>query len=323
MRGGADGEGMVPSSARSPYRHSRPRRGLRYRGLATASVGIVAAVTLIVSPTPSAAQDSYELREGQTLSHIAHETGVSVRELARINGIQNPHWVRAGQRIALRDGAASATNTSRTTHTVRAGETLSHIAARYQTSVTALANANDLDDRHRIIVGQRLQIVDAGSRAAVASSTGSASVSGYHNLPARIRNNPDRLALVPIFEHWAAANNLPTDLLMALAWQESGWNQSAVSHAGAVGVGQIMPDTGDWVQSYLIGTSGLQRENVNDNIRMSARYLRYLLARFDGDERLALGAYFQGPTSVADGRWIGASDIYVANIQAQRPMFVR
>lgn len=314
---------MVPSSAQTRLAPPRPRRGPICRGLVTASVGMIAAVTLILSPAPAAAQDTYELREGQTLSHVAHETGVPVRELVRINGIANQHRVQAGQRIALRDGVSSTTAASRTTHTVSAGETLSHIAARYQTSVAALADANRLDNRHRIIVGQRLQIVDAGSRSAASSQNGSGSVSGYRNLPARIRNNPDRLALVPVFEHWAAANHLSPDLLMALAWQESGWNQAAVSHAGAVGVGQIMPETGEWVQTYLIGTSGLQRENVNDNIRMSARYLRYLLNRFDGDERLALGAYFQGPTSVADGRWIDASDIYVANIQSQRSMFIR
>src|SRR5207245_7242786 len=41
-------------------------------------------------------------------------------------------------------------------------------------------------------------------------------------------------------------------LVMGLAWWESGWNQSAISSAGAIGVMQIMPATADAAGPYLL-----------------------------------------------------------------------
>ena len=96
----------------------------------------------------------------------------------------------------------------------------------------------------------------------------------------------------------------------------------SAAHAGAVGVGQLMPVTADWVAASLIGEPELDRYVVEDNIRMSARYLDWLLDRNDGDVRLALGGYFQGPTSVARGEWLDATETYVANVEAQRSLFV-
>lgn len=66
-----------------------------------------------------------------------------------------------------------------TVHRVRAGETLSKIAARYRTSVQAIMAANHLRSAHRLAVGQRLQIPVAGG-----SAGGQAALSGRPAAPA-------------------------------------------------------------------------------------------------------------------------------------------
>ena len=59
-----------------------------------------------------------------------------------------------------------------------------------------------------------------------------------------------------------------------------------------------MPTTAAFVREYLIGVSALDVHVAEHNIRMSARYLKWLVDRARGDERLALAAYYQGPRSV-------------------------
>jgi soluble lytic murein transglycosylase-like protein len=139
-------------------------------------------------------------------------------------------------------------------------------------------------------------------------TTASPSPGGY---PSRLRSSPERLALVPTFRHWAAANRLPSDLLMATTWLESGWQNGVVSRTGAVGIGQLMPDTVRFVRGDLIGVPSLDPRQPEHNIRMSARYLRWLVDQANGDLRLALGGYYQGPRSI---RTVGPYDDTVAYI---------
>ncbi|GHC93759.1 lytic transglycosylase domain-containing protein [Novosphingobium pokkalii] len=80
-------------------------------------------------------------------------------------------------------------------------------------------------------------------------------------------------------------------LLEALVWQESRWRPQAVSSAGAVGLGQLMPGTAR--------TLGVNPRDPVANLRASARYLKSLLDRFDGNIEWALAAYNAGPERVA------------------------
>jgi soluble lytic murein transglycosylase-like protein len=87
----------------------------------------------------------------------------------------------------------------------------------------------------------------------------------------------------------ARRHNVPEDLFLRLVQQESGWNPSAVSHKGAIGLAQLMP-----------GTADLLRVNPHDpaqNLEGGARYLRAQYERFR-DWRLALAAYNAGPEAV-------------------------
>jgi soluble lytic murein transglycosylase-like protein len=208
-----------------------------------------------------------------------------------------------------------AATTSSTQHRVQVGETLSHVAARYGTSVTALAAANGLGDPDLVIAGTVLSVPAAGPTSA---SGGGAGASGGSGLPSRLQASPTRLSYVPIFDHWAAANGIPADLLKAMTWLESGWQNHLVSSTGAVGIGQLMPDTVDHMEA-LIGVD-LDPTVVEDNIRMSARFLRWLLARSSTLEA-ALAGYYQGAASVERIGLLDETQTYVANVLALRSRF--
>jgi hypothetical protein len=71
---------------------------------------------------------------------------------------------------------------------------------------------------------------------------------------------------------------------------ESAYNPAALSHAGAIGLGQLMPGTAEVL--------GVDPQDLQQNLDGSARYLLMMLDRF-GDEELALAAYNAGPEAVA------------------------
>jgi LysM repeat protein len=119
---------------------------------------------------------SYVVQRGDTLAGIAAKSGVSMAALAQANGIQNVNLIYVGQVLVIPGAPESlpaTTTTAATTlpdttggsvYVVQRGDTLSKIAARYGTSVSALMAANGIQNPNRIYVGQRLA-VKAGSSA--------------------------------------------------------------------------------------------------------------------------------------------------------------
>jgi soluble lytic murein transglycosylase-like protein len=107
----------------------------------------------------------------------------------------------------------------------------------------------------------------------------------------RPRPVDNRLNYARYIQAAAVANNVDAALIRAVITAESGYNPSAVSRAGAVGLMQLMPETAS-------------RYNVTDlhdpeqNIHGGTRYLRDLLTMFNNDLRLAIAAYNAGEQAV-------------------------
>jgi hypothetical protein len=89
----------------------------------------------------------------------------------------------------------------------------------------------------------------------------------------------------------ARKNNLPPELLAAVARAESGFHPGARSQRGAVGLMQLIPRTGRW-----LGASDLT--DPTQNIVAGAKYLAYLSDRFDGNEDNVIAAYNAGEGTV-------------------------
>jgi soluble lytic murein transglycosylase-like protein len=146
-------------------------------------------------------------------------------------------------------------------------------------------------------------------------------VSSSSTLPGRLAAHPDRLALAPRFDYWAKVYGVPPDLLKGLAWYESGWQNNVVSSTGAVGVGQLEPFTSDFISKQLLNNPALSPKKVDDNIRMSARFLRFLLDRVGGAPGLALAAYYQGLKMTQQGKFFDDTKTYIAGVSAARRQF--
>ena len=105
---------------------------------------------------------------------------------------------------------------------------------------------------------------------------------------------------------WRLCRQLDLDPMMifGLMRQESTYHPTIVSHAGAVGVMQIMPGTGAKV-AVLSGYGSYTDERLREpevNIYFGIWYLSRLMARFDGQYPMAIGSYNGGPHNI--GRWL-------------------
>jgi cell wall-associated NlpC family hydrolase len=138
-------------------------------------------------------------------------------------------------------------------------------------------------------VGQPIAIRRVLPTAPSGPSSGSTGPSGA---PGSIPANLDVPAnLVPLFTSAAAQHGVPASLLAAVAKQESGYNPSAVSPAGAEGIMQLMPST-----AAGLGVNAL---NPAQAIGAGAQLLGSYLQRYNGSVPLALAAYNAGPGAVA------------------------
>ncbi|HEY8409279.1 MAG TPA: lytic transglycosylase domain-containing protein [Gaiellaceae bacterium] len=105
----------------------------------------------------------------------------------------------------------------------------------------------------------------------------------------------------------AANYDLDPALLAAVIEQESKFNATAQSSAGAVGLMQLQPATAKGIARYTGGSKFVvsDLENPEINVRYGAWYLHHLMQKYH-DERLALAAYNAGQQNV--DRWLAADE---------------
>jgi LysM repeat protein len=230
--------------------------------------------------------------------YLGKETATALKRYQRAmhlraDAVVGPRTLSA---IVRRDGVPVRTQpvvTKTAMHIVRVGDTLTALASRFHTTIAALASINQIDPAKPIVIGQRLRLPAAA--------------------PAL---TPQRVDVRSLLDQWSARLGVDRHLVRALAWMESGFQTEIVSSAGARGVLQTLPTTRTYVETVLAGRKIPQ--SVDGDVEVGVLYLKHLLQRFGGDERLALAGWYQGEVAVQKYGLYKVTKPFVANVLALR-----
>jgi len=303
------------------------------------------------SSSASAADRTVTERPDDTLSGLAAKHGVSVSFLARANGISNTRLIYPGQKLAVSGSSSSSSSpasasaspsSAASSHSVRvrAGDTLYRIAAAHGVSVSAIIEANPGVRPRALNVGSTLRL-PGGASAQRPSEAYTQDTIGdrysdrevedtflhytYSSQVARsAAANRDYLASVPVpspeqtrsmIVATARRHGVDPSLMLAVARQESGWNQRAVSPANAIGVMQVIPSSGQWA-SGLVGRT-LNLLDPQDNVTAGVVIMRALQRSADTQDE-AIGGYYQGLGSVQRDGLFSDTRGYVESINSLR-----
>lgn len=263
-------------------------------------LGLLTVVALTTGGTAG-----YTVRAGETLSGIAARHGVSLSALISANRLSNPNLIRPGQELTIPGAASGGASASASgVHVVRSGETLMGISIRYGVKMAAIAAANGMSSLHLVYAGQRLRIPGVG--AAPTGGGGGPTIA--------------RADVGQLLDATARRYGFNPAFVKAIAMQESGWNQSARSSVGAIGVMQVMPSTGEFVSRYVVGRQ-LNLYDTQDNITAGVAFIQYLWRLTGGDVERTLAGYYQGLASVRRNGMYPSTKRYIANILALRDRY--
>lgn len=323
-RTGASVGAITRANALSDPSHIRPGQVLR-----------IPSATARTTPTPTQAR--HTVRAGETVSGIAARAGTSVAAIIAANHLRADGLIIEGQTLAI-PGTATTSPRPRAsapgrTYTVRAGDTVSAVAARFGTSVSAVVSANGLGANAMIRIGQQLRIGGTSS-SSPAPSTGRPLVGSTFEGRTYARDvvdaaNANKRALlaagVPSKAQMQAkvaatarAYGLDPALAQAIAFQESGFNHTAVSPANAIGTMQVIPSSADWA-STLVGRQ-LNLLDPDDNVTAGVVILKALV-RMSPDLPSAIAGYYQGAASVRKYGMFSDTRRYAANVQTLMTRF--
>ncbi|WP_341392557.1 LysM peptidoglycan-binding domain-containing protein [Arthrobacter sp. G119Y2] len=290
---------------------------------------------------PSAPSGTYTVEAGDTLSGIAASHGVSLDSVLAANNLTLTSMIRPGQEIALSGGSAAGeaapAAAAAGSHTVAAGDTLTGIAARHNVSLSALMSANGMDDSSVLYPGDTVALPGAGVTTLGAAPAEAAPAdlvpntflhytypdhvvadanANKHALNAA--SVPSRADMQQIVAQTAAQMGVDPALAMAFSFQESGFDQSAVSPANAIGAMQVIPSSGDWA-SDLVGRQ-LNLLDPYDNATAGVAIISSLIRTSDSLET-AVASYYQGQYSVTTQGMFEDTRGYVASVLAHRQSF--
>lgn len=298
---------------------------------------ILAGATLSVPRTTAATANSgaaasrvHVVRSGDTLIGIAQRYRVPLASLLKANRLRADAFIHPGQKVVVRGAAASATAARSaakgTAYTVRSGDTLGAIAIRHRTSVAAIAKASGISTRAILHPGQRLTVPGRTGKATSSTSVPDtfngvkypravAEAAARNRAILAKRSVPSRSETKAMIARTARRHGVDPRLALAIAYQESGWNQRAVSPANAVGTMQVIPAAGDWASS-LVGRR-LDLLKTQDNITAGVVMLRALGRSTDRMED-AVAAYYQGLGALQQHGMYSDTKLYVRNVMALR-----
>jgi LysM repeat protein len=309
------------------------------------------------APSNAGAGATYTVKPGDTLGAIAAKHKVSLSDVFAWNNLNMRSIIHPGQKVKVGAGdaapapapaaPAALANASATpaspaapapatgSYTVKAGDTLSAIASRHNVKLSELLSANQLSMSSVIYPGNKLAIPGAAAQPApqpAASVTPlvpntflgftypAAVVSSANENKALLNASPvpSREQMQGIVADTARAMGVEPSLALAFAYQESGFNQRAVSPANAIGTMQVIPSSGQWA-SDLVGRK-LNLLDPHDNATAGVAIIRQLLAT-SKDRDTAIAGYYQGQYSVSKYGMYDDTKTYVEAIKAHQKNF--
>ncbi|MGH2905795.1 MAG: lytic transglycosylase domain-containing protein [Solirubrobacterales bacterium] len=224
---------------------------------------------------PSA--QAHVVQPGESLWSVASANGITAATLAAANGLGAESQLIAGTTINVPGGSVVSSQSGG--RVVQPGESLWSIASANGLSVASLAAANGLSPTAQLI---------AGTRIAVAGTTTSVNTAGTRPTPTAERVSAQQVGDI------AQSYGMSRSFVQAVGWQESGFNNAALSPANARGVMQIIPPTWNFINRNLAGGT-LNPASAHDNVAAGVLYLRHLYRLKGGSRDATIASYYQGP----------------------------
>jgi len=332
-----------------------PGQKLKLSGSPAPAAPAPAPAAAPAAPAPGAGA-TYTVKSGDTLGAIAARHNVALSDIFTWNNLTMRSIIYPGQKIKVGGGSAPApaapapaapapaaalANTSAPatgSYTIKAGDTLSAIASRNGVKLSDLLSANKLSMTTIIYPGSKLVIPGGSGQPAAqpaapqpaAAPLVPSSFLGF-SYPAAVVSSanenkallnaspvPSREEMKNIVADTARRMGVDTSLALAFAFQESGFNQRAVSPANAIGTMQVIPSSGQWA-SDLVGRK-LNLLDPYDNAAAGVAIIRQLLAT-SKDQDTAIAGYYQGQYSVSKYGMYDDTKAYLAAIKAHQKNF--
>ena len=287
--------------------------------IARSLLGAVTIGVLVFSATANASV-TRTIEHGESLWSIATANGISVADLAAANGLApDAHIIIQGTDVVIPAvGEAPAADSSAPpalgSYVVRSGDTLTNIAERSGVAMGAVAAMNGVNPADPLLIGTVLKLPTGAGLETAAPAPENPIVPDAAPYPTSERVSAQTIGQV------AAEYGVPGSLAAAIAWQESGFNNSVVSSANARGVMQILPGTWSWIDGNL-AAGPLDANSAVDNVRAGVLFLRQLLRDTGWNVRETIASYYQGFGSVRSMGVLPQTELYVDDVMALQPRF--
>lgn len=242
---------------------------------------------------------SYRVQPGDNLTMIAARHGVSLASLIKLNHIGNPNLILRGSTIRI-PHTTTHPHRNATTH----GKTTTHRAQHKKATHGPHHEKATHPHRKRAAAPKHKKAPRAHKPRSEVERTRAALAR---------RHVPTRTQTKKLIERTARHYGVNPKLALGIGWQESGWNQRAVSPVNAIGAMQVMPQSGEWA-SMMVGRK-LNLLDAHDNVTAGVAILRYLTSNArDLDQ--AIGGYYQGLGAMREFGPYPDTRQYIRNVRA-------
>jgi len=277
------------------------------------------------------------VNRGDTLSAIAARYHTTVAALIALNHLPgNGDLIYAGSLLRVSGPATSTTSAAASaapaptteSYTVRPGDTAGAVASSHHTTLSWLRAHNPLDSTYTIYVDQRLTVPAMASPTPASASANTfagrtysndvVTKAAWHRAELAGRSVPSRDGIRALIVAAAGRYGVDPALALAVAQQESGFQQQVVSPADAIGVMQVLPSTGEYVSTSLVHRP-LDLLDTEDNVTAGVALLGMLTHAAKLED--AVAGYYQGLGSVQRNGMYDDTKTYVASVLALRSQY--